>query len=787
MATKLKKHNPFLAFFVYGLSLSVFLGIAAVLILNIGSVKLDYKQTSIYRYNRIPRLLQAGYDYAAGDGFYSGGIIYAGNGEARVDDPEEIEPNAQYRNGSQQAAEQVLAGEGGNIAYLIYGKSGSLSSGTGAVTADAFIQEAEGELAASRENFHFFSVRSSSKGYDHLLVLRGGDLYEVINTRTGETRRQTTIAMSPYSAGFDEGTLNALNQLSAEDVTICLAVRAEGAFTSNYGTIYNAYYLWYQSMVTVLALAGAALVSLIVFLAVRLKRQSLDIAGAKLAAFTGWFWIECKAAAALAGLIVMFLVLDAGGGFWLESVVLLFIDFWMFWMLINDLRRNGREVFRHNIANSVRRLVTKFDSRYPFCARMKRRLLYLILAGLCLLFLALLLLLLFEEMGVVLDIFLALAGVFLVVCYVINYYRDVDVLADIVDYVSAIRAGEALTPLSVPSESAFAPMAANLNDIHSGMTRMVEERVRSERMKVELITNVSHDLKTPLTSIINYIDLLGKEALTPDYANDYVKVLEGKAERLKNLVQDLFEISKANSGAIDLNLEQLCVQSLVEQTVAELDQKSVQAGVEIKLQLCDTPLNVRADGKKLHRVFENLLGNALKYSLTGTRVYIAVTQEGGEVQIAFKNVAGYEMTFTAEEIVERFQRGDASRTTEGSGLGLAIAKSFLELNGGSLRIELDGDLFKAIVRLPLYVPYDQRSAVQESGPEAPVEAQGSGAEASAQPPASQTEQAQVQPAQEARMEPAEPSGTAETESAKTGISLEKAASPLPEEPEKNQS
>ena len=186
-------------------------------------------------------------------------------------------------------------------------------------------------------------------------------------------------------------------------------------------------------------------------------------------------------------------------------------------------------------------------------------------------------------------------------------------------------------------------------------------------MKVELITNVSHDLKTPLTSIINYVDLLGKENLSPDFANDYVKVLEKKAQRLKNLVQDLFEISKANSGAIDLNLEQLSIQSLVEQTVAELDQRTAQSGIEVKLQLCDAPLVVRADGKKLHRVFENLLGNALKYSLTGTRVYIVASQEGLNAQIIFKNVAGYEMTFTAEEIVERFQRGDTSRTTEGSG------------------------------------------------------------------------------------------------------------------------
>lgn len=362
-------------------------------------------------------------------------------------------------------------------------------------------------------------------------------------------------------------------------------------------------------------------------------------------------------------------------------------------------------------------MLDRFDSRYPFCARMKRRILFLVVSEFCLALLAVFLIFAMEEAGFIVDLFLVILGLFLLIRYIDTYNRDIDAFAAIIEYTAKIRAGTAEQPLVLPPENVFAPLAADLNDIHSGVSRMAGEQVRNEKMKVELITNVSHDLKTPLTSIINYVDLLGKENLSPDFANDYVKVLEKKAQRLKNLVQDLFEISKANSGAIDLNLEQLSIQSLVEQTVAELDQYTAQSGIEVKLQLCDTPLVVRADGKKLHRVFENLLGNALKYSLTGTRVYIAASQEGPNALIVFKNVAGYEMTFTAEEIVERFQRGDASRTTEGSGLGLAIAKSFLELNGGSLEIQLDGDLFKAIVRIPLYIPYAQRAVHQESAEE----------------------------------------------------------------------
>lgn len=702
MATKLKKHNPFLAFLIYFLSLSIFLGAAGV-ITCVGEIRFDYKDSLNYRWNVIPRLLRAGYLYTEG--------IEMGEEEGYSVLPDKEEARRQ--------AQEVLSGEGGNVAYLLISSDGTtLSYGTEASTPEQFLQEMDAQLASSQEHFNRMAIQSSDQGYDHFLVARGNDLYEKLNTRTASTvtnERSTSLAMSRYGDAFYYKYINELGNLGQEKTAVCLAIRAEGAFANNYGMIYNAYYHWYQGMMILLCLVAAAFVSLLVFLAVRLKKQSLEIARAKLAAFTGWFWIECKALVALLfGGLLLAMALDAYGS--LETILFLYIDFWLLWLFVNDLRRNGKAVFAHNIPSSVKRILTQLDSKYPFCARMKKRFLFLILVEAGLMFLSALLLLASggDGIGVVMILLLAALGLFLLICYIRMYNKDIDAFAESIDYVAKIRAGTATEPLNIPAESAFAPLAADLNDIHSGMTRMVDERVRSEQMKVELITNVSHDLKTPLTSIINYIDLLGKEMLTPDYANDYVKVLEGKAERLKNLVQDLFEISKANSGAIDLNLEQLSVQSLIEQTVAELDQRTAQAGVEIKLQLCEASLNVRADGKKLHRVFENLLGNALKYSLAGTRVYISVTQEDGDAQVIFKNVAGYEMTFTADEIVERFQRGDASRTSEGSGLGLAIAKSFLELNGGGLRIELDGDLFKAIVRIPLYVPYAQR-AVDSDG------------------------------------------------------------------------
>lgn len=686
MSVKLKKRNPFLAFLIYFLSINIFWSSLYVICLGLGYTVLspDYKLSRDYR-AIITDVLAAGYTLA--------------------DPKAEIIWNPSFDITSRDAAYHILSSQGGNISYWIDGPELPIpiSSGTQAHSAKEFMEEKEQQLLLSSENYNNLAIRPSEQGYDHLLVIQNGILYENMNTRIGQRSAENPISMSRYYVA-DGGNL------SSSQAVICLAVQAEGAFTNNYGSIYSCYYTWFQVMVGFLVVSGAGLVALFVFLAVRLKKQSLDIAKAKLAAFTGWFWVECKALAAFLFLIFFF---DMGYVDELSFYILLLCGFWGLWLIINDFRRNGKNVFIHNSIHSLKCMLDRFDSRYPFCARMKRRILFLVVSEFCLALLAVFLIFAMEEAGFVVDLFLVILGLFLLIRYIDTYNRDIDAFAAIIEYTAKIRAGTAEQPLVLPAENVFAPLAADLNDIHSGVSRMAGEQVRNEKMKVELITNVSHDLKTPLTSIINYVDLLGKENLSPEFANDYVKVLEKKAQRLKNLVQDLFEISKANSGAIDLNLEQLSIQSLVEQTVAELDQGIAQSGIEVKLQLCETPLVVRADGKKLHRVFENLLGNALKYSLTGTRVYIAASQEGPNAQIIFKNVAGYEMTFTAEEIVERFQRGDASRTTEGSGLGLAIAKSFLELNGGSLEIQLDGDLFKAIVRMPLYVPYAQRAVHQE--------------------------------------------------------------------------
>jgi len=243
----------------------------------------------------------------------------------------------------------------------------------------------------------------------------------------------------------------------------------------------------------------------------------------------------------------------------------------------------------------------------------------------------------------------------------------------------------------------FSRLAHNINNMKTGISKAVESQMKSDRLKSELITNVSHDLKTPLTSIINYVDLLKKEDLSKEEIEGYIKVLERKTERLKVLIEDLFEASKMASGAVELNIEKVDVAQLLSQSLAELDEKIKASGLIFKVNIPHHKVYSNLDGKKTWRVFENLIGNILKYSQVGTRVYIDLTESDDKNIITMKNISAYEMEFDVDEIFERFKRGDTSRATEGSGLGLAIAKSIVDIQGGRLDIDIDGDLFKVRV------------------------------------------------------------------------------------------
>ncbi len=246
----------------------------------------------------------------------------------------------------------------------------------------------------------------------------------------------------------------------------------------------------------------------------------------------------------------------------------------------------------------------------------------------------------------------------------------------------------------------LSPFSKNLNMIKEGFQIAVDKEVKSQSMKTELISNVSHDLKTPLTSIITYIDLLKTNALDDETRAEYLDVLDKKSIRLKALIDDLFDISKANSGNIDLYLEKLDVVALLRQTLGELEEKILESGLIMRINLPEHKVICELDGRRTYRIFENIMSNIFKYSMPNSRVYIDGEEKEDSISLVFRNIAAYEMNFDSKDITDRFTRGDASRNTDGSGLGLAIARSLTELQKGSLSVSVDGDLFKLTVSFP---------------------------------------------------------------------------------------
>ena len=240
----------------------------------------------------------------------------------------------------------------------------------------------------------------------------------------------------------------------------------------------------------------------------------------------------------------------------------------------------------------------------------------------------------------------------------------------------------------------FEPFKGDLEKIQCGFKKAVDEEVKSQRMKTDLISNVSHDLKTPLTAIITYADLLKDENLSEEKRKQYIETLDRKAQRLQVLIEDLFEMSKATSGNITLNIENIDVVSLMKQTLFELEDKLEEASLLVRKNMPKEKVILPLDSQRTFRVFENLIINITKYAMPNTRVFIDIIENEDDVAIIMKNMAAEEITFNVDTIAERFVRGDESRNTEGSGLGLAIAKSFVELQGGTFNISVDGDLFK---------------------------------------------------------------------------------------------
>ncbi|MDE6127587.1 MAG: HAMP domain-containing histidine kinase, partial [Lachnospiraceae bacterium] len=316
---------------------------------------------------------------------------------------------------------------------------------------------------------------------------------------------------------------------------------------------------------------------------------------------------------------------------------------------------------------------------------------------------------------VILFLFLISFSLFLTYRRTRKLTKDIKTVSD---KLAKLKDGTQTAPLVLSKGSLLKETAEDINALEDGMEKMAEQKNRSNKLRVELLTNVSHDLKTPLTSIINYADLLCEEQLNENAAV-YAASLRAKAYRLKSMVQDVFELSKATSGNLPVEKQTLDLVKLVRQTLADMEERIQESSLTFKTIISEESMLIEADGEKLYRVFQNLFVNALQYSLENSRVYVMLSVDDGNACAKIKNTSKWEIDFTPDDIMERFVRADASRTTEGSGLGLSIVQSFSEVCGGSFSIETDADMFTAFLRFPLIEKAEADSANQNEEKESP--------------------------------------------------------------------
>lgn len=463
---------------------------------------------------------------------------------------------------------------------------------------------------------------------------------------------------------------------------------------------------------------AAAVCFLVIYILLRKQKKQVDM---KISAFTGKLWFEAK---------LVLLILAAGGLFFgspyvvreliyareifysgqilyllrelLRNSISVLVLFWTSYLYIIDLRYN-RKTWKRGIVASIYRIFDTGAIKQPAQKRMIHRYVPVLVAELILFVAGVAMFMVSYGGG-----YGALRGTsfYLTVVIAVSLAaqmffmkRNKMMLEDvgsIFSQIKSIREGNLYDGISLAENSGLKKEADDLNSIQQGMSVAVDDRLKSERMKVELVSNVSHDIKTPLTSIMSYVELLNQEEELPEHVREYVKILEEKSERLKAMVQDVFEVSKAASGQLSVNCEALDLGKLIRQTLADMDERIQTSGLIFKTVITEEPVMIEADGQRLYRVFQNLIQNALKYSLQASRIYVTLEITSDTARVSVKNTSESEIADQLD-FTERFIRGDESRTDGGSGLGLSIAKSFTEACNGSFELETIADLFVVTV------------------------------------------------------------------------------------------
>lgn len=481
----------------------------------------------------------------------------------------------------------------------------------------------------------------------------------------------------------------------------------------------------------------AGIILLIISCFFRKEKRAAD---EQLAVFTGKIWVEAKllVLAALIGQLMYLSDIYYGSGLlwetyyeysyydWdvaaesaaiIQEIIPMALDalftgiaanpffmtilFWVIYLLVNDIKKN-KGVFRHGLIAGISRSLRTKNLKLPLARQVVRRFLPVmaVSAGVCMIAVIVICAVsgkLYHPVPVILGMLLWLIAMAAVCFWYLAKTKKLAVELELLgERITAVHDGNYSGGGVLPEQADLGKMAAEIDDIRQGLETAIDERLKSERMKVELVANVSHDIKTPLTSIISYVEFLKQEEDLPLHVKDYIKVLDEKSQRLKNMIQDVFSISKAASGQLDVTLEELDFCKLLRQTLADMDARIKSSAVTVKAEIPDTAVMITADGQRMYRVFQNLIVNALNYSLEGSRVYVTLKEDGTAAAASITNTSRQEIAADLD-FTERFTRGDESRTDGGSGLGLSIAKSFTEACGGNFSLETIADLFVVTV------------------------------------------------------------------------------------------
>lgn len=505
-------------------------------------------------------------------------------------------------------------------------------------------------------------------------------------------------------------TLGALKQSNAPSPKISFAVREKPTSYSLSNEIVSDAQTWVNNIRFDISLVAAAVVmfTLMLLLSI-LFRQDRKLFERYIAHGLKWIWIEIKV---IAVFVWAFVVLNTiSYGFDLAgTAVTLFSVFFVFYLLGIDISHN-RRIYRHNIIHSVLKLVLGNREGKKFEQIVYRKYMATagILMGLCIV--GILGYVFFYShwlMGTILFVAfyvgLFSAGVGTLVWFAWALRDDLRDYGKLMEQVEQMYKGDLDAMNHLPATSPLYDSAMQLNMIRDGIRIAVEEGIKSERTKVELITNVSHDIKTPLTSIISYIELMKTEPDLPPHMQDYLKIVSQKADRLRHMLQDIFDVSKAATGNITLMPEYIGLDKLLRQTLGDMDGVMNDSELTWRVQIPQEDFPVYADGQRMYRVFQNLIKNAAQYALEGSRVYVQLQKQGQNAVVTIQNISKYELTMDGDSLTARFVRGDDSRSTSGSGLGLSIAKSFTEACGGTFHVTVKGDLFTVMIALPLKEP-----------------------------------------------------------------------------------